>query len=325
MGVRIKGTEDLVGALTVVWAGAAGQPLAPRDLLDGAKVAPLAAWLDANWARVERAILDCAGYLHREHGLAYPRDYQSLNALAVLTAWYYLCQRKSAEAGLDMQRNDAALLREHALRWMALTTWAGEWQARGSVLSNYLEELGKSRAEPESCMVSWLSRPDFQDRGAAYIEGLAAQNRAQTRRYLLPLCAWNASQPGRHEISKKALGWGRGALASEVDHIVSVRLFERIRGDAVVDGARVNALGNCMLLHKNFNIAKRDEPLEDFLRNANAPPEFCRDLAIPPEMCRPSRLDAVVSAIESRTAAVKKDITAFIRGGPSAAGSAGQA
>src|SRR5207302_2522989 len=119
------------------------------------------------------------------------------------------------------------------------------------------------------------------------MNGLVTMNanaREQVRIYYTALWLWNRLEQNRWEKAKLTLREkSRRQTVLDVDHIVAwdlwqskVKTFQERQPklkipqavDAVPEqltveelGVKVNELGNCMLLEKNFNISKSNRPL----------------------------------------------------------------
>lgn len=309
-GVSVKGLGEIAALAATFWAcQPGGQVLAPRDLLSVGKVRPMAEWLRSNWTGTVDSFLDCAKFLV-EQGVAYGSEYNSLNALAILAAWYFRVCERAATARPSMLDAPRETLKEFAVRWMAATTWAGNWQSRsGPVRENYASSLRAAGPnELKELMRNWLD--STAEDGRDNLMALGVTDRAQVRQYLMALRIWNDLTPRRQECARLALRAGRGREKTEVDHIVSVALAGRLGG--VLSDEVVNALGNCALLHKNFNIAKSDRPLADFLSEADAPKDFAPTLGIDDRLARPSNASEIVAAIKERDEKIKAEIASHV-------------
>jgi hypothetical protein len=127
-------------------------------------------------------------------------------------------------------------------------------------------------------------------------------------------------------------------VSIDVDHVVAVKLWESLPGSspssAVVEddeqalaeddlSTKMNALGNCCLLEKTFNIAKGAEPLEKFLGRVH---EFMTgslkvatwalDIGLDPELVNPmgKTVADVRTVVEQRTARMKAELKEYIAG-----------
>ena len=126
----------------------------------------------------------------------------------------------------------------------------------------------------------------------------------------------------------------------EVDHIVAWDLWKSklaiiqpppstgIAGlpEQVVAGEpdpRVNELGNCMLLEKNFNISKSNRPLKEFLEGVHEFKEgtvtieewaAALELQMPQVDSATTTLDVLGSLFADRTLKIRGDLEQFARG-----------
>ena len=141
---------------------------------------------------------------------------------------------------------------------------------------------------------------------------------------------------GLGAASAKALAAKGGSLSLDVDHIVAVKLWESLPGaqpptdadeEAVVGAddlsTTMNALGNCCLLEKSFNVAKGAESLATFLgrvyefkTGALTVAKWSKDVGVDASLVDPSGKAAVdVRAIvEARTAAMKAELKEYLSG-----------
>ena len=87
--------------------------------------------------------------------------------------------------------------------------------------------------------------------------------------------------------------------------------------------AFINLLGNCSLLEKSFNISKSDKPMWTFLQEVHEFKEgtILRDdweaaLSLSQTLTAPdgAKLLDIKTAIETRDALIRKELTAFIAG-----------
>lgn len=338
------GMDKLVVAVSTLWAivERQGALLRPADLLKGTILRPMAEAISTGWAQLSGSLLETARVL-REAGLEHREQYDSLNAFISLAAWRFVAEQWIArERPTHMEAHHVrarmeALLREHAARFLILSGWAGRWSdSGGSALGKYAsvlsEDVGLSRKEKgpallerlEARLSGWIKEcvPDAQ----AHIEGLKADQRGDVRRYYVPLWVWHRLTPERRRHSR-LLNSKRTAKASlDVDHIVSFMSWERRRlAGQVPDGAdataewedTVNALGNCFLLEKNFNISKYDKPLGEWLEELD---NFPRDEWSAALDLTPDHVDSgdksvaqLFTQIAERTRRVKAELVAFVR------------
>jgi hypothetical protein len=131
-------------------------------------------------------------------------------------------------------------------------------------------------------------------------------------------------------------------VSLDVDHIVAVKLWETLPGaqpqadseDETALGAdglstTMNALGNCCLLEKSFNIAKGADPLSAFLQRVHEfKPDggdgtgklnvanWTMDLGVDAMLVDPTGKPAadVRLEVEARTAKMKEDLKEYLAG-----------
>src|SRR5205814_5289881 len=101
------------------------------------------------------------------------------------------------------------------------------------------------------------------------IENLRADQREQVRSYYAPLWVWHRLDLERWKMSSIPLRLkGRKEPSWDVDHVVSVKLWETIpTGNALAAaespdeyGQVIHDIGNSVLLEKTFNISKGEKP-----------------------------------------------------------------
>jgi hypothetical protein len=175
------------------------------------------------------------------------------------------------------------------------------------------------------------------------VNGLVAMNaddRQQVRIYYTALWLWNRLEKQRWKMAKLALRQeSRRQISLEVDHVVAWDLWKSkvnaLQAQPPKDGetlqqlhaeelgARVNELGNCMLLEKNFNIVKSNKPLKEFLEGVH---EF-RDGTLTIDQWASGlnlegpQIDSAHSTVEvlrqlfvERTQRIRGDLEQFVRG-----------
>jgi hypothetical protein len=186
-------------------------------------------------------------------------------------------------------------------------------------------------------MTSWLN--GLQSDAQRYIDDLGVLSREAVRQYYLPLWVWHRLDSARWAASKVALRDSkRATVSTEVDHVVAVKLWEKLISASPTDSigtggdeedddsSPVNALGNCCLLEKTFNISKGAEPLRTFLVRVH---EFKADkakiapwaesLSISAELVDPTAIGSaalanVRKAVNERTDKMKTELKAYILG-----------
>ena len=172
------------------------------------------------------------------------------------------------------------------------------------------------------------------ERGAVnFLSTLDVDERHQVRFYYTALWLWNRLDKKRWKSAKLALrqqSKRKGII--EVDHIVACQLWDRklkvlgtVEDDEKISelATKINELGNCMLLEKNFNISKSDKPLGDFLSdihefqtNQLTQNEWAAALALEMEQvdCGEVPADNLSRLISARTQKIRDDLERFVRG-----------
>ncbi len=88
-------------------------------------------------------------------------------------------------------------------------------------------------------------------------------------------------------------------------------------------GPKVNELGNCMLLEKNFNISKSNRPLREFLENVHEFKEgtctledwaTALDLKMPQVDSATAPIEVLRNLFTERTQKIRSDLEQFVRG-----------
>jgi 5-methylcytosine-specific restriction endonuclease McrA len=352
--------EDVVSAISFIWSVSfnSGNILNNNDLMKGEAIRPMAANISENWDLVVEAATRICAHA-RDRGLRFREHYQSVNSLAYLWAWYFaaLCwrqQRKPKELEKDsLDKSLAATLDALMDRWLICSQWAGVWtSASAQSLGGYANRLA-------ACALTLAEKPDVasaigalsqqlqsevKDMEQASVNGLAAINaddRQQVRTYYTALWLWNRLEKNRWKKAKLALRQeSRRQNSLEVDHIVAWDLWKSklaivqpspstgIAGlpEQIVASEpdpRVNELGNCMLLEKNFNISKSNRPLKEFLEGVHEFKEgtvtieewaAALELQMPQVDSATTTLDVLGSLFADRTLKIRGDLEQFARG-----------
>ncbi len=347
------GMDDLVGAVSFVWAVCfnGGQLLANRDLLRGSVIRPMASTLARNWAIVRTAILegvDITNERSLEYGAA--GHYTSLNALAVVWSWLFLAHYWEATHKLvEVQKDDfhkkrTATLASHLDRWLICSQWAGRWSvslslAVAAYAKNLHEDLlANTKASAHEDVHSVLANRfavlvrDLETDAITYVNTVNASSRERVYLYRNLLWVWHRLEAQRWKMSQIQLRVGKGRKpVAEVDHSVAFALWERKLTTGMPNGftdhgeavAIVNALGNCSLLEKTFNISKSDktfksflEQIHEFKERKNTVVEWAKALALPDDMLDPegATADTIATCIEERGKVIRADVAKFVRG-----------
>ena len=126
--------EDVISAVSFVWSTAfnAGKLLNNNDLMRGDAIRPMAANVSTNWHLVVEAATRISAHA-KDRGLRFREQYQSVNALSYLWAWYFIAlhwgsQRKLKETDKDaLEKRLAETLDKCMDRWLICSQWAGVW------------------------------------------------------------------------------------------------------------------------------------------------------------------------------------------------------
>jgi hypothetical protein len=182
-------------------------------------------------------------------------------------------------------------------------------------------------------MAAWLT--SLQPEAEKYITNLEVQSRDAVRQYYLPLWVWHRIDSERWKFSAIPLRESKRGKnpAPEVDHLVAVKLWEQFNtpnedddgSDAVDASMIINALGNCSLLEKSFNIAKGATSLSSFLERVHefktkthSIADWCKALDVPDSLLAPSGTSepakTTSAAIKERTARMKKELNEYVAG-----------
>ncbi|WP_375743665.1 DUF262 domain-containing protein [Corallococcus interemptor] len=354
-GVNID-IDALVGSVSAMWSVLHGDGalLTATDLLRGEKVRPMAQDLVKSWETVSTNAIEGA-QLVDDRGFHFGTHYRSLNVLTLLLAWRLLGRQWLATHPLSVMTKDGF---EKALdtafgsncdRWILMSQWSGRWgKSTDKALADYVKDLSSdwsklsSLAAPDEVIAVLTARMDawigeLQALSSKYIDGLAVLDRDRVHDYYLPLWLWHRLDARRWKASAISLRESkRGSLSLDVDHVVAVKLWETLPGtqpqvDSEDDGAlstddlstTMNALGNCCLLEKSFNIAKGVEPLSAFLQRVHdfktgtlKIDDWTKDLGVDPTLVDPTGKPTadVRVAVEARTTAMKSELKEYLAG-----------
>jgi len=345
--------DEVVGVISAMWSVLCrnGEVLTANDLLRGEKVRPMAQDLVPRWD-VIRSNAVAGADLVGDQGLLYGTQYRSLNVLTLLLCWRLVGRQWLAEHPLGVTQKDGfvksldAEFRKNCARWVLLSQWSGRWgRSTDKTFADYLKDLAadwksvSSLEDPDSVlavlagrMAQWLAslRPEAEK----HVTDLAVLSRDHVHQYYLPLWLWHRLDEERWRFSAIPLRESKRGRspAPEVDHIVAVKLWEKLvvpvgADDGSEDDAStvINALGNCNLLEKSFNVAKGADPLESFLvrvhefkTSIHPIVDWCKALDIPEALLDPTKVkassNAVTTAIGDRTARMKKELIEYIGG-----------
>ena len=343
------GTDDLVSMVSFIWAVVhnEGKLLNNRDLLQGDIIRPMAATLSAEWQLLAETVESVARIV-KERDLVGGRVFGSINALAVLCAANFQFMRRGSamvngELAKDsLSKTSSELMNRYMDRWLAGSSWAQRWaRSSGNALPKYAGEmagdtLGYTNATGvDACKVIHEKRletliADVQADAISHINNrLGVETREQVRQYFGPLWIWHRLGEARWKASSVPLRIGKSRVELEVDHLVSVKIWNsrKLPEDLLSEDENlnsvVNSLGNCALLQKSFNIIKSADPLRTFINKVH---EFknsifevdpwAADLSITINQLDGDTADLkqVVKDVQERDAQIRADLVKFIRG-----------
>jgi len=238
--------EDVVSAISFAWSVTfnSGKLLNNDDLMRGDTIRPMAANVSENWGLVvEAATSICA--IARDRELRFREQYQSVNALAYLWAWYFAALRWRQERKPNELEKDSfgksltETLDLYMDRWLICSQWAGVWaSASAQSLSGYAARLStcaqamahKSDTASAITELRQQLESEVTDIEQSAVNGLIAMNaddRQQVRLYYTALWLWNRLEQGRWEKAKLTLRAGsRRQTKLDVDHIVAYDLWQ---------------------------------------------------------------------------------------------------
>lgn len=354
-GVTIN-IDALVGSVSAMWSvlHRDGALLTATDLLRGEKVRPMAQDLGRSWETVSANAIEGAQIVD-DRGFRFGTHYRSLNVLTLLLTWRLLGRQWLATHPLSVTAKDGfekalnVAFGSHCDRWILMSQWSGRWgKSTDKAFADYAKDLASDWSR-----ISQLSAPDevvavlknrmeawisgLQAESSRYVDELAALTRDRVHDYYLPLWLWHRLDAARWKASALPLRESkRGSLSFDVDHVVAVKLWETLVGaqplaDPEDEAAlrvddlstTMNALGNCCLLEKSFNIAKGAEPLSAFLNRVHefktgtlTIDDWTRDLGVDAVLADPTGKAAndVRVVVEERTAAMKAELKEYLAG-----------
>ncbi|MCP3136805.1 DUF262 domain-containing protein [Pyxidicoccus xibeiensis] len=351
--------DALVGTVSAMWSvlHRDGALLTANDLLRGEKVRPMVQDLVQNWETVSANAVDGA-QLVDVRGFRFGTHYRSLNVLTLLLSWRLLGRQWLAEHSLGVMAKDSfeksldAAFAASCDRWILLSQWSGRWgKSTDKAFADYIKDLSADWARirkltaPDDVieilkrrMEAWISA--LQAESSKYLDDLGVLTRDAVHQYYLPLWLWHRIDAERWKASKLPLRESkRGSLSVDVDHVVAVKLWETLQ-DTPQNAAEVgeedesalttddmsttmNALGNCCLLEKSFNIAKSAAPLRVFLdrvhefkTGALKVDDWARAIGVDADLVDPrgKTAEEVRLVVERRTAQMKTELKEYLSG-----------
>lgn len=228
--------------------------------------------------------------------------------------------------------------------------WSGRWgKSTDKAFADYVKDLAAEWAtirlasDPDTViaalgarMQAWIGA--LRAEATGYIDQLGVLTRDAVHQYYLSLWLWHRLEGARWKASEISLRESKkGKLGLEIDHIIAVKLWQGFDGAAdddndATDGANLesddtsttmNAIGNCCLLEKSFNVAKGAEPLHAFLQRVHEFKnqdleigEWAKSLDIGSVLLDPTGkgLNEVRSVVEERTFRIKSELKEYIAG-----------
>lgn len=350
-GLGVEVTVDaLVQASATVWSvldrtdGTAGAVLARADLVKGSVMRGVVRGVAARWtAPNDGGIKGDFVWIARklnERGLRLNDQYLSYNALVTLWAWCLVADAWEQRAlktlaAAQFWESIAEVFDRNVDRWLTVPSWAGAWsngvEPYTKALAALWQKLQTVTAPAKAVALFegfFTDALDTKTIAAAktYIDGLKIDRRDRVRDYYIPLWFWTRTDKDRWEVAKQQLSLtkSRARQSLHVDHVVPYAWWEKHPSgdDEEVDG---NDLGNCMLLHANFNLAKSDTPAATFLvtnvnnfkQDSTMLDRWSKALLIPEELLDATKAPsdtAVRAAVSKRSAAIRSEIKEFIDG-----------
>ena len=349
--------EDVISATSFLWSTSfnSGKLLNNNDLMRGDAIRPMAADVSKNWHLVVDAATRISAYA-KDRGLRFRDHYQSVNALAYLWAWYFIAlywgsQQDLRETEKDaLEKRLASALDKYMDRWLICSQWAGVWAASSATsIGKYASGLAacaRDVAEMDdiASAVGVLNGQmetdlkEIEQAAVSFLSTMNADDRQQVRSYYTALWLWNRLEKNRWDAAKLVLRQkSRRQSSIEVDHIVAFNLWQSKLAalpPSETDGepeetpidelsSKVNELGNCMLLEKNFNISKSKATLKSFLDGVY---EFAdkklelpdwaaaMDLDMAQVDCAATPIDRLQALFSARSQMMRNDLEKFIRG-----------
>ena len=338
--------DELVRGVAAVWSACAnkGEMLGDAEFRRGQRMADVAPWLSARWAKISDVFRSVAKSV-ADKGLEKERHYESVNSVFALAAWVFVLREWASETKLKFREDERARHVEEqrldavVLHWMLVPQWAGVWQ-RATNFAEYVADLGRLRVELaavhdlDAAAAAWGNAMDGwidarRDGALAHLHTVHAAYRNTVRQYFPLLWAWQLLDADRAAVSRIALRVkSRASNSVHVDHIIPYDFWlthiaptlKDVDIDRLVDGP--NALGNCMLLHANFNVSKQAQPLAELLASVH---QFKQDPSLLARWtaalvlddvhldARGVPFDEVRAVIAERSKLIRDELAKFIR------------
>jgi len=240
-----------------------------------------------------------------------------------------------------------SIANEYLTRWFLCSRWSEMWAgSTDKALQPIIDLLCECYTNLQTCKthenaVSLLGKTLFDmvqkttNRAVDRVRTIQADERRRVADYNTYLWLWARLDEKRFKNTQEVLKFGKAAPRVEVDHIVSVSLWEDILKDNVAGliatgkseaeaKEYINYLGNCSLLEKTFNISKGKESMRSFLvqidkyKDDSARLDWANSLNIPSVLLDPigagATIKDVFDTIDKRTNEIRDEIIDFILG-----------
>jgi len=310
----------------------------------------MAADLSNSWESICRSIQFVTEGIYGR-GLRYGQHFQSLNALYILWAWSFIGERWRTAANLKESTKEAwdsgtrKVFDALCDRWLIGSQWAGFWGfaslLRVGGIAVKLHGLSVQMASlPDQDTATGLQKATLDelvegtiDGATDWVERLSADDRSQVRQYYAALWIWHRLSGKRWSSSAIPLRQGKKSATWDVDHVVAVKLWEKLTSSDATESAEdldddeacYNELGNCLLLETSFNISKSDRPLGDWLKEVSesktgsllgSQTEWAESLCLPEILLQPKgeQKASIAQAIANHTSLMKNELISFVSG-----------
>jgi len=344
--------DELVMAVSFIWSVICndGQLLANKDLLRGSAIQPMAHELSRRWNLICESILEGLDRV-RGRGLKFGSSgqFDSLYAISVLWAWLYAAKEWSAARDMKVLERDAfektiwQTFDSVSDRWLFGSSWAELWSSKpAEAAQKYAKQLSVATKAVASAITAQAVHEILEKQAAAVmkdiegdairaIDGKGVSSRGLVSAYRDMLWVWHRIDDVRWKMSKIPLRTSGRAVDIEVDHLVSVGIYETLaKAKAPGDDFEfillclpMNSIGNCSLLEKSFNISKSDKELATFLADVYEFKEgklriedWTKAMTVADPLLHPkaSTLEQIAEGISAREKLIKAELADFIRG-----------
>jgi hypothetical protein len=341
--------DTLVAAVSFIWAVAknGGRVLTNRDLLQGDIIKPMAGELSEMWSTLSTTVSDVTQTVH-DRDLFSGRVAGSVNALSVIWAGHFLFLQRALQLSNGILQRDSVnktstqLVNKYIDRWLAGSSWAQRWASSGGkALPSYATTLAEDVSAYAEANTIAACTKIFEFRLNSLVQEVLAdaenhissrlgvEERELVSQYFVALWLWHRLDQKRWEASSIPLRIDQRKIDLEVDHIVSVKIWEgkqppeNVLAEDESLGSIINALGNCALLQKSFNIIKSGDSLRTFMNKVhdiiNGPERvdgWAQNLGLTADMLDGDKAEFVTlkKDIAARDAQIRSDLVGFLRG-----------